>query len=64
MGISPQRFIKKCRIDKACIMLHHSQDSIEDVAHQCGFADRYHFSRVFKSLTNISQAKYRRDFLI
>lgn len=62
VSISPQRFVKKKRIDKACILLHHSQYSIDKIAEQCGFADRYHFSRIFKQITNISPARYRRDF--
>lgn len=60
IGISPQRYVKKQRIDKACILLHHSNKSIESIATETGFADRYHFSRVFKQVANISPAVYRK----
>lgn len=62
IGISPQKYVKKTRIDKACIMLHHSSMSIDEIAHKTGFADRYHFSRIFKQVTGISPAKYKKEF--
>lgn len=60
IGLSPQRYIKQKRIDKSCIMLHHSNLSIEQIAEECGFADRYHFSRIFKKITDNSPAAYRK----
>lgn len=62
MGISPQKYVKKKRIDRACELLHHSDYSIEQVAHETGFADRYHFSKIFKNLTMLSPARYRKEF--
>ncbi|MGQ1909169.1 helix-turn-helix domain-containing protein [Marinifilum sp. RC60d5] len=62
IGVSPQKYVKKKRIDKACIFLHHSNLSIDEVAIQTGFADRYHFSRIFKQITGISPAKYKKVF--
>lgn len=60
VGISPQRYVKKQRINKACILLHHSHKSIEEIANDTGFADRYHFSRVFKEVAHTSPAAYRK----
>ena len=64
LGLSPQRFVKKKRIDKACALLHHSSYSIEQVAAETGFADRYHFSKIFKHLTGLSPARYRKEFSV
>jgi len=62
--IAPQRYVKKRRINKASVLLHHTQKSIDKIASECGFADRYHFSRVFSQINNISPAKYRKAFMM
>ncbi|MBK3519396.1 AraC family transcriptional regulator [Carboxylicivirga marina] len=62
IGVPPQKYVKKKRIDKACVLLHHSNLSIDEVAVQSGFADRYHFSRIFKQITNVSPARYKKEY--
>ncbi|WP_163324571.1 AraC family transcriptional regulator [Draconibacterium mangrovi] len=62
VGISVQKYIRNKRIDSACIMLHHSNLSIDEIALKTGFADRYHFSRIFKQYTSISPARYKKEF--
>ncbi|WP_303921459.1 helix-turn-helix domain-containing protein [Draconibacterium sediminis] len=62
VGISVQKYIRNKRIDSACIMLHHSNLSIDEIALKTGFADRYHFSRIFKQSTGISPARYKKEF--
>lgn len=62
LNVSPQRFVKKKRVDKACVLLHHFEYSIDRVASETGFADRYHFSRIFKKITGLSPALYRKEF--
>ena len=64
LGLSPQRFVKKKRIDKACVLLHHFNYSIDEVAFESGFSDRHHFSKVFKQVTGLSPAMYRKEFRI
>lgn len=62
VGLSPQRFVKKKRIDAACVMLHHTDKTIDEVASATGFANRYHFTRIFGQTTGLSPAKYRKEF--
>lgn len=62
VGLSPQRYVRQKRVDKACVLLHHSLLTIDEVAFQSGFANRYHFSREFKSQTGLSPAMYRKEF--
>ncbi len=61
VGVSPQKYVRQKRVDKACVLLHHSLLTIDEVAVQSGFANRYHFSREFKSQTGLSPALYRKE---
>ncbi|MFK8302743.1 helix-turn-helix domain-containing protein [Capnocytophaga stomatis] len=53
-----QLFIKQRKINNACGLFDHNDISIEEVAHQLGFADRYHFSRIFKQIRGVSPGEY------
>ena len=59
MHITLHSFIQNRKIAKACELFEHSNESIENVSYNLGFSDRYHFSRVFKSITGISPAVYK-----
>lgn len=59
MGVSPQFYLKRQRVNVACQMLHCTETSIDDIARITGFLDRYHFSRIFKQFTGQSPAKFR-----
>jgi len=63
-GKTPQEYARERKIAKACGLLHHSHMSISEIASFLGFADRYHFSRVFKKLTDQSPAQYRKIYLL
>lgn len=62
-GTSIQQYIKKKRVDKALIMLHHSNAGIEEIASNCGFSDRFHFSKVFKERMGISPVSYKKQLI-
>lgn len=59
-GESPQCYCRRRRIERACELLHFSGDSMKEIAEATGFADRYHFSRVFKKILGFPPAAYRR----
>ena len=59
MNITLHSFIQNRKIAKACELFEHTDQTIEDVAFNLGFADRYHFSRVFKSVTGLTPASYK-----
>ena len=60
-GVSPQKYSRRRRIEKAAKMLRLSDMKIEDIARDCGFIDRYHFTRVFKQVLNSSPAIFRNE---
>lgn len=51
LGMTPQRYIIRQRIQQATLLLCENKESIESIASLCGFADRYHFSKAFTRLT-------------
>lgn len=59
MDITLHNFIQNRKIAKACELFEHSNATIEDISHNLGFSDRYHFSRVFKTITGITPASYK-----
>ena len=58
--LSLQEYIRKKRVEKACNLMHHTPDSIDQIASSCGFADRHHFSKVFKQVMNVTPAYYKK----
>jgi AraC-like DNA-binding protein len=59
-GRTPHAWLTGARIDRACVLLHHSFQSIDRIASELGFCDRYHFSRVFRKLRGMGPAEFRR----
>jgi AraC-like DNA-binding protein len=59
MECTVHKYIQQRRIEHAIMILHHSNKEIEDIALECGFYDRHHFSKIFKKQTGIPPAKYR-----
>jgi AraC-like DNA-binding protein len=60
MNCSVQHYILQRRIDQAIVLMHHSNSQIGDIALECGFYDRHHFSRVFKKIKGIPPVSYRK----
>lgn len=59
MHITLHNFIQNRKIAKSCELFEHTNKTIEDVAFNLAFSDRYHFSRVFKSVTGLTPAVYK-----
>ena len=63
-GFSPRKYLSRMRVEKACNLLHHSQLSIEQIAADCGFSDRYYFTRVFTKTMKASPGAYRKNSVL
>jgi AraC-like DNA-binding protein len=59
VGHSLQAFLRRKRVEKAALLLQFSDLSIEQIADETGFCDRYHFSKVFRSLQGVGPAAFR-----
>ncbi|MBQ6471618.1 MAG: helix-turn-helix transcriptional regulator [Victivallales bacterium] len=60
-GVSPIRYAMERRLERALILLGDSHLSMEEIAEKTGFADRYHFSKAFKSRYATTPVQMRKD---
>lgn len=60
LGQTPTRFIQERRVAVAAERLVSSTDDISLIATDTGFANRYHFTRVFAQRMGVPPATYRR----
>lgn len=58
-GDTPMASLRARRIALACEWLHHSDRKIDDIAAAAGFCDRYHFTKTFRDLRDITPAAFR-----
>ncbi len=59
VGQTPAAFVLEKRIAAAAGQLSFSDDTIEEIAQNTGFSDRFYFTRVFTRLMGIPPAAYR-----
>lgn len=59
-GRTPAVYVAEIRIREACRRLAYAEESIEHIAEAVGFANRHHFSRVFKRYAGCGPAEFRR----
>jgi len=59
LGTSPHQYLIQKRIEKAKKLLELGEDSLADIAYQCGFNSQSHFSRHFKQKTGLTPKKYQ-----
>ena len=59
-GRRPQAFVIEARLEQARERLAFTEESVGAIAAQCGFADIYYFSRLFRQRTGVPPTEYRR----
>lgn len=59
LNISPQEFLIKFRMTKACELLRFTNKSIGEISHCVGYENQLHFSRAFKKEFQISPKLWR-----
>lgn len=58
-SMTPKQIMMRMRLDRACRKLEDGQDSITDIATECGYSDHSAFSRQFKAATMFTPQQYR-----
>lgn len=59
-GYSINKYINKCRIDRAKEIIFEQNPKISEVAQTLGFKDEFYFSKVFKKFEGISPSEFNR----
>jgi len=59
IGSTPAKHVQERRVQRAAELLSRTALSIDEIAERCGFANRYHFSRVFAQRMAIPPGRYR-----
>ncbi|HAE12001.1 MAG TPA: AraC family transcriptional regulator [Opitutae bacterium] len=61
-GLSPQQFMVRSRIEKACKILRESELPISDLAYDLGFCDQSAFTAQFRKRMTLTPKKYREQY--
>ena len=59
-GITPKQYIIKRKMEYTRMLLVKTEKSIDEIALETGFVDRYHFSKMFKKYFSYPPASFRK----
>lgn len=59
--LSPQQFLVKYRMTKACSLLENTSLPIEHIAYSCGYSNTFSFSKAFRKVNGKSPSMYRQE---
>jgi AraC family transcriptional regulator len=59
MGITPWQYVVQQRIERSKVLLRQGNNSIVEIAFQCGFNSQSHFTQQFRRLTGSTPKMYR-----
>ena len=62
LGTSPHHYFMTLRLRDAARRLADTDDSVDAIAEETGFTDRFHFSRVFRAEHRLPPAAFRRKY--
>ena len=61
LGVAPHQWLLAARINLAKTLLEAPHKTIEEIAEECGFADRSHLTRAFTRALHLTPAAWRRE---
>ena len=59
MGITPQEYLMEQRLQQAKWLLVHTEDSLSEIAYECGFSSQSHLCSRFKRSVQLTPGEYR-----
>lgn len=59
-GLTPKQLLMKIRLETASQLLKTTEQTITEVAHQCGYTDHSAFARLFRSVVGLTPSQYRK----
>lgn len=59
VGVPPQQYLCRLRMNKACELLSGTTLTIKEIAYSVGYADQLLFSRMFKKTIGVTPSQYR-----
>ena len=60
LGFPPMRYLIELRLNHAMMLLRHTDHSIEQIAEECGFPNRYYLTRMLSKYRLTTPAEVRR----
>jgi AraC family transcriptional regulator of arabinose operon len=60
MGISPQEYLMRYRMEQACRLLRDTALSVQEIGERVGYEEPLNFSRSFKRSVGLSPTEYRK----
>ena len=61
VGLSPNEFLVRQRVERSAILLKQTNWTLEQIADVIGYSEQHYFSRQFKRIMGISPGNYRLD---
>ncbi|MCC2686045.1 MAG: AraC family transcriptional regulator [Paenibacillaceae bacterium] len=58
-GLSPNRYLRKIRVEKAAWLLRHTAKTLDVIAHETGFDNSNYLIKVFRSFVGVTPNDYR-----
>ncbi len=61
LGFPPMRYLIELRLNHAMKLLRHTDHTVEHIAEECGFTNRYYFTRMLSKYRKTTPAAFRSD---
>jgi AraC-like DNA-binding protein len=61
-GLTPQQFMMRSRIERACEELRKTDRPLSDIAYELGFCDQSAFTAHFRKRMTLTPKKYREQY--